>query len=420
MSDPTNLDFDRAPPLGVVFGCLLPAPWLGVVAGLALAFFPSADLPNRLAPLVLALVHLLAVGMLLPVMLGALFQLFPVVAGVEVPAARYLSPWVAPLCGGTAACLAWGFLSGDARAFVYAGTLACLGLSAPAMMLAWAGRRVVPVNATTATLRWIAWPLLTALLLGAAMAAQFGLGWPLPLRTTLAWHVGWALGGWVFTLLAGVAATVLPMFWQTPRPPNWLQRWQPWLLWVPLLAGCLGVSGWQPMGWLALLLLAGAGLYAVLRAKRRHDAVWPLWLAAAWAWVIVALLGLLGGWLPKTWPLAWWMGVLALVGGAVLPVNAMLGKIIPFLAWLHLRKRLPARIRVPAMQTLLPPAVQRGQAGLALLSLAGLLVLPLAPASLVLPVGLLFSLSQAWLGAQLLWVLSRFIRLLRGTVACQV
>jgi len=95
----------------------------------------------------------------------------------------------------------------------------------------------------------------------------------------------------------------------------------------------------------------------------------------------------------------------------VLPINAMLGKIIPFLVWLHLRRQLPARVRVPAMQTLLPPAMQWIQVMLVLFAWLCLLMLPIAPARLALPAGLLFALSQASLGALLLYVLSRYVQL---------
>ena len=49
--------------------------------GFDVAFAPSEGLPHRFSPLVLSLTHLIAIGMLAPVMIGALFQLFPVVGG---------------------------------------------------------------------------------------------------------------------------------------------------------------------------------------------------------------------------------------------------------------------------------------------------------------------------------------------------
>ncbi|QNM95141.1 hypothetical protein [Chitinimonas koreensis] len=415
MSAPANLDFELAPAPSVVFGCLLPAPWVGIAAGLLLAFGPVEGLPHRFAPLSLALVHVVAVGMLLPVMLGALFQLLPVLAGVPVPAARHVSPLVAPCCIATAAGLAWGFIGGDPRGFSLAGGVALAGLGTVALLLAIAGRRVAVVNPSTRVLRRVGWALAATLALGAALAGVFGYGWALPLATLLDLHLAWGLGGWLAVLLAGVAATVLPMFWQAPRPSAVFERLLPWAVWLPLLAGFAELAGqllpWRPLALLALAALAAIGCYAVLAARRRHDPAWPLWLAAAFSWLAAALLGLAAPWLPAAWPLPWWIGVLALVGGGVLPVNAMLGKIIPFLAWLHLRKRLPARVRVPPMQALLPPAVQRVQVGLVLLAWAGLLALPLAPDRLAGPAGIAFAVSQGLLGGMLLHVLGQFVRL---------
>ncbi|MGD7384346.1 hypothetical protein ACQCQX_12310, partial [Ralstonia pseudosolanacearum] len=77
------LFYERMPAPGVVFGCLLPVPWAGAAVGLLLALGPVDGLPDRFAPLTLALAHALAVGMLLPAMLGALFQLFPVVGAKQ-------------------------------------------------------------------------------------------------------------------------------------------------------------------------------------------------------------------------------------------------------------------------------------------------------------------------------------------------
>jgi hypothetical protein len=49
-----SLDYQHAPRPGVVFGCLMPAPWLGAAEGLLLALGPAAGLPDRFAPAWLA------------------------------------------------------------------------------------------------------------------------------------------------------------------------------------------------------------------------------------------------------------------------------------------------------------------------------------------------------------------------------
>lgn len=419
MSTVRILNYELAPSPATVFGCLLPAPWLGALAGLLLAFGPHAGLPDRYAPLSLALAHWLALGLLAPVMIGALFQLMPVVAGQTVAAARYISPFVAAGSAAIALSLSAGFLLGDARGFRSAAWLAAALYGAVLLALGWTARRIVATDATTRTLRWIALALAIVLALGMALAGALGGWWRLDVARWLDLHAAWGLAGWIGALLLGVASTVVPMFWQTERPgPRW-QGSLPALVWAPLALALAGPALWTPA---VVAGCAVVGGYAVLAlralrlAKRRFDPAWILWLVSAASWLAAALLVLLqnlaGACLPAGLAamLPWWTGVAALVGGAVLPLNAMLGKIIPFLVFLHLRRQTPTGRRVPTMQAVLPPQRLRWQARLVLAALAALLLLPLAPAALALPAGLLFAASQALMGALLMQTLLRYRR----------
>ena len=91
-----------------------------MVAGLLLAFGPASGLPDRFAPLTLAITHCLVLGMLVPIMIGALFQLMPVVAGQTVNSARHISPFVALVSAMIAAGLSFGFLCGSTVGFASA------------------------------------------------------------------------------------------------------------------------------------------------------------------------------------------------------------------------------------------------------------------------------------------------------------
>ncbi|MDQ0139905.1 hypothetical protein [Cupriavidus necator] len=407
-----DLDYARAPRPALVFGCLVPAPWLGAAAGLLLAAGPADGLPDRFAPLALAAVHALALGMLLPVMVGALFQMMPVVARVDVPGAGPLAPLMAASGTAVAGALGVGLLAGEAAAMRAAAALGAMLLLAGAVLVA-AGRRVAAVDATTRTLAGIGAPLMAAVLAGIALAGTFGGLWRAPVAQALGLHMAWALGGWLAALVSGVAATVLPMFWQTPRAPAALVRWLPLGHWLPLAAFSVALLLWPGhpqwaqgalVAWLVFVAaLGGCGLAGALRARRRHDPLWLLWPVACASMLGAAVLAVAAMVLPAgPLPLAWWAGTMALVGVGVLPVTAMLGKIVPFLVWLHLRRLLPPRARVPAMQAIIAPGRQRGQAWLLLTAYALLLALPLAPAPLARAAGLLLAGANAWLGWQLL------------------
>lgn len=422
MSTPKILNYELAPSPATIFGCLLPAPWLGVAAGLLLAFGPDAGLPGRYSPLVLAVTHVLVLGMLAPIMVGALFQLFPVVAGRVVRPAKWIAPFVALGSTLIAVGLSVGFLLGFQWGFALAAVLAIALYGAVVLALTSAAWRLVmpsTPDATLKTLRGIAFPLVIVVSLGVVLAGAFAGWWQVDLTFILRAHVAWGIVGWIGCLVLGIASTVVPMFWQTQRPSMTWHRRLPWDIWLGLLILFLPLSATLLnllMSALALLILviAVTALRHLLNAKRRFDPGWILWLGCALSWCIASILFLLdchlGELLPTWWQdsAPWWMGVLCLVGGAVFPVNAMLGKIIPFLVFLHLRRQTPLGRRVPSMQMVLPPVRLRWQAWVVCASLLGLLSLPLAPGSLQIPVGLLFASSQGMLAAFLLLSLFRY------------
>jgi hypothetical protein len=342
--------------------------------------------------------------------------MMPVVAGVTVPGAGWMAPLVALFSAGSALALTTGFLGGSATAFRWAAWLGAPFLVMAGLLLLVAGRRVVTVDATTRTLARIGAPLLVTALCGGALAGLFGGLWPLSPAPLLALHMAWGLGGWLAALVTGVATTVLPMFWQTARLPSGVERWLPLAHWVPLLAYSAAVAvrpespalpQWALLPWLLVAaVIAGIGLAGTVKAKRRHDPVWPLWPVACASMLAAAVLAAAVPFVSDSRaPLAWWIGTLALIGGGVLPVTAMLGKIVPFLVWLHLRKLLPPRARVPAMQAIIVPGRQRWQAVLLLAAYSSLLALPLAPAWLARAGGLAFAAANTWLAVQLLTAL---------------
>ena len=78
------LSFDQAPPFAAPFRFFLTAPFFALFAGVLLAVLGPEAFSSRWTPGALALTHLLAIGFLLQVMLGAMIQILPVVAGANL------------------------------------------------------------------------------------------------------------------------------------------------------------------------------------------------------------------------------------------------------------------------------------------------------------------------------------------------
>ena len=78
------LSFDQSPPLAAPLRFFLTAPLFAVAAGFVIIVSGPDAMVSRWTPAVLALTHLLAAGFMLQVMLGALLQILPVVAGANM------------------------------------------------------------------------------------------------------------------------------------------------------------------------------------------------------------------------------------------------------------------------------------------------------------------------------------------------
>ncbi len=418
MSQGAGLSFEQAPPFSVPLRFLLTAPLFLAAAGGLVAFHPEALASRWTAP-ALALTHALTLGFLAMVMLGALMQMLPVVAGATLPAPRALAAIThVGLTLGTLALLA-GFLFADALAW-----LAALGLLATALgvfLVASAAALMRAVASDTVRGIRLAWVGLAATAgLGVALAASRA-GWTtLPdVAAAIDAHALVGLLGWVLLLVIAVAYQVVPMFQLTPPYPPRLARWLAAVLAAALLlrAGAILL----PPGGVALIdgvLAAGVLVFALatlrLQAQRRRrlaDVTLDYWRIA-----MASLVAAVMAWgAARAWP-AWaghdayplLLGVLFLGGFAVSVVNGMLYKIVPFLAWFHLQAQLQARAgSIPTMKEMISQRAMRGQFRLhvaACLLLAGALAWP----PLAVPGGVAMAASALWLAANLASAVRRF------------
>ena len=413
------LSFDQSPPLAAPLRFFVTAPLFAMLAGVLLLSSGPDALASRWTPAMLALTHLIAVGFMLQVMLGALLQIMPVVAGANMARPLRVAAVVhAALSLGTLV-LAAAFLTFSPALFKLAAILLGAGV---AVFVAGATRALYGIASPSPTIRGFKHALAGLAVtvgLGAAMTVALGWSLNLPLLQLADLHLGWGFVGWGAVLLSAVAYVVVPMFQITPAYPDWFARR---FSSAALAAATLWtIAEWLHWGLastlLGALVVALAALFAAITlivqrgSKRaRFDATQHYWrgamlsaLAAGVLWLAARTFSVVGEW--PAWPLL--CGVLVLCCAFMSVIIGMLYKIVPFLIWLHLQNcGQQGRVPAPNMKKIIA-ARDMGRQLLAHFSACALLLLAVGwPTVFVYPAGIALVVANGWLLRNLLSALA--------------
>jgi hypothetical protein len=406
------LSFEQAPPVAASFRFFLTAPWFGVAAGLLLAWNGAPAFASRWTPAALALTHLLTVGFMLQAMCGALLQFIPVATGANVWQPRLLAALVHPALLAGALLLAFAMASSSAGLLPWAGWLLGAGLAGFCTVAGLALLRTGASGVSLRSLRAAVAGLSVTAALGLLLAQMPSSRTVAPLPAVVDLHAAWGLGGWALSLLAGVSFAVVPMFQMTPPYPPWLPRVMPATLGLALIGATLAALAPGPARLVPLAIapavLAAVGFSLVtLRLQRRRRARTDASIAfsrGAMASLAMSGLGCLACIVVPDRAEAPWLpigiGILCVVGVFVSAISGMLYKIVPFIAWLSISERV-ASPTAPSIKTFIGERAMAAQMRLHFAALA-MLMACLAFPPLVRGAGLVFAVSCAWLGMNLL------------------
>jgi hypothetical protein len=411
------LSLEDTPSLAVPLPFMLTAPWFACAAGLLLAWQGAEALASRWSPTALALTHLMTLGFLAMTMFGAVLQMLPVAAGLQVPAARRVAGICWPALAAGTMLLASAFLSGYRLLFALAAPVVVLAMLcfAVAVARALAGRALAGARAMTTAMRLALASLAATAFLGLLLAGDFAGLLRLPVMPMAGLHASWGLVGWVALLIIGVSFQVIPMFQATPIYPRALTLALPPALALLLAAWSLIGAFWLEAAIAMLLaLFAGFTLFRLARRKRGPDVTTWYWLTS-----LGCLLGCLLAWAmmdseDARRPVL--MGILFIAGFAASAVNGMLYKIVPFLLWYHLGLAGVPRRAVPGVNAWITERASRAQCCVHGAALALMAMSVFAPAFARFA-GLLFAVSSGWIGVLLLSASQRYRRALMGSAA---
>ena len=366
-----GLSLDQAPQLSIPASFFLTIPIGVLLAAYILLKTGIAPLLSPLMPHAVALTHAGTIGVLAMGMIGALYQMTPVVAGAAVPFTRIAHIVHVLLLTGLAGFV-WRLLGGPA--FAMSVSILCFSIALPAFLLpvAWALLRAPTKDVTVQGMRVAVASLGVITLIGLFMA--MGLAGGDFSANRMLWiqvHLTLALLGWVGALIMAVSWQVIPMFYLAPTVSKTAKRWLLMLLLtglvLPLIVALtgFGFDGFFTTPRLAAVFALPAALVIWLlhpalilrgllhRKRKRSDAsllFWQAGLGIGLLMIPVAVAALL---LPDPrWQVLF--GWLVIWGWAATIMHGMLSRIVPFLVWFH---RYSARVgleMVPSMRSLLP------------------------------------------------------------------
>lgn len=365
-----GLSLDQAPALSIPASFFLTIPFGIFTAGCILLVSGAASLSSPWMPQALALTHAGTLGVLAMGMIGALYQMTPVIAGAPVPYMRIAHIVQLMLLAGLAGFV-WRLLGGPVMAMTVAILCFSIALLAFLLPLGWALLRTTTKGETVQGMRVAVASLATITVMGLLMARGFaGDAFPHNRMLWMQVHLTLALLGWVGGLIMAVSWQVLPMFYLAPNTGKRTKRWFLGLLLTGLILPLLSLptSTWlntllPPAQLTAIAALPAALVIWLLhpalllrdiagRKRKRSDAsllFWRAGLAAALVLIPIATAALL---LPDPrWQILF--GWLAIWAWAGMIMHGMLSRIVPFLVWFHRYSAKVGLEPVPSMRSLL-------------------------------------------------------------------
>ena len=366
-----GLSLDQAPQLSIPASFFLTIPVGVMLAAYILIKTGTAALLSPWMPHAVALTHAGTLGVLAMGMIGALYQMTPVVAGVPVPFIR-LAHLVHLLLLAGLAGLIWRLMGGPL--FAMSAAIVCFYIALPAFLLplGWALLRAPTKDETVRGMRVAVASLMVITVLGLFLASGFAGGHFSPNR--MLWmqlHLTLALCGWVGGLIVAVSWQVIPMFYLAATVSKTTKRWLLALLITGLVMPLLVVfSGLAFDGFFtASKLTALAALPAALvtwllhpalvlksisqRQRKRSDASLLFWQAGLGIGLLLIPLATAAILLPDPrWQILF--GWLSIWGWAATIMHGMLSRIVPFLVWFHRYSTRVGLELVPSMRSLLP------------------------------------------------------------------
>jgi len=406
MFQQNGLSLDQAPPISVVLRLFFAASIFGILTGFLILLY-KMDIFDPSSIGALTITHTLTLGVMASFMLGALFQMLPVIAGVVLKAPTRGSLIVQiPFVLGTISLLFAFNLTSQHLLYPIASIL--LGGSlfgAIVMMLS----KLLKVSNHSASSRGMIVALISlaitislALYLTSSLSGYTDGRYYLIFKT-LHYHFG--LFGWITLLIFSISFQVIEMFYVTPPYPNVVSKYLAIIIFIMLIIAMPLELIYPQISTVVTIIFSSLMIYfAVLTLYRLSQRKRPIADATMWFWrlglgsLIVSMsLVVLYLYLPHR--VIANISSITFVTFALSVVFAMFYKIVPFLTWFHLNAQ--GYYKAPMMHEVIHPKTAKKHFWIHLSTVVSLLLSPINEYFIYIA-GILTIVSFGWVSYQII------------------
>jgi MFS family permease len=356
-----GLSLEQAPPISGVLPFFVTASIFGVLLGL----FLLAETLNISSFLVnnkpVIIVHTLALGVMASFMLGALFQMLPVIAGVviKMPTKKAMIVHLLFVVGVLIQLYAFSDASTPLLYFLASAYLGLGLFYALYLML----KELVKIKDHSSSSKGMIFSLLSfslAILFGIYLLLTFGTyidGSSFTQVKEL--HYSFALFGWLSLLIVSVSFQVVEMFYITPKYPLLMSKYLTLSIFILLLLKTIAIFMGMQTSLITALLSILFMLYAGVTIQRLYYRKRPTSDATVWFWrlgmgllIVSMFITLLDTFINIPLEVKM-LSYLTFIGFGLSIVFAMVYKIVPFLTWFHLSNQ--GYMEAPMMHDIIHP-----------------------------------------------------------------
>ena len=349
-----GLSLDQAPPISVPFRFFLTAPIFAIIIGALIIFNDASLIMNRYSDITIAIVHLFTLGILSMIIVGAMQQMMPVLAGAVIKKPLLFANIVhSTLTLGTI-LFALYFIYKVKILLIITTVILSISFLTFFFMAIKLLFKVKFLTPTVIAMRIFAVLGLITIVLGLHLAgSHISDNIQASHYSFVSLHILFGMFGFATLLIMGVAFQVIPMFYVAKDFPKFVQNKIPFILSFLLFT----YIGFEFLGiditvlkFLLLFIIGLFAYYGIHSLNNRRRPIFDVTLLY-WQLSLYSLLISLFIWAFAKSDVDYLLAIFFALGFLYSLLQGMVYKIIPFLCWFHLSSK--GYFTVPTMRELI-------------------------------------------------------------------